>query len=101
VSHLADVATPHSLSSNVSEFYSAHNPEFVGDLPTVSWYSDGLRVFDVSDPARPVPAAGLSSRHGRGAPGQRSATGTIEVVVVGWLARPWRSNFWPLARPPT
>ncbi|MEO6715037.1 MAG: hypothetical protein ABIM89_16645 [Mycobacteriales bacterium] len=52
--HLSDVTTPHSLTGKTDAFYSAHNPEFVGDTLSVSWYSDGVRFFDVSDPRRPV-----------------------------------------------
>jgi len=55
--HLSDVTTPNSRTNSTSGFYSAHNPEFVGDLLTVSWYSDGLRAFDVSNPAAPTPVA--------------------------------------------
>ncbi|MHB8574438.1 MAG: PA domain-containing protein [Dehalococcoidia bacterium] len=45
-------------------FYTIHNPEVVGDLAYLSWYTDGLRVVDVSDPTNPrelaayVPPAG-------------------------------------------
>jgi len=53
ITHLSDVTTPHSLTGRTDAFYSAHNPEFVGDRLTVSWYSDGLRVFDVSNPTAP------------------------------------------------
>ena len=35
-----------------------------------------------------------------GARGRPSSTGTRDVVVVGWLDSPCRSNFWPDARPP-
>lgn len=51
--HLSNVTTPHSLTNKTNAFYSAHNPEFVGSKLYVSWYSDGLRIFDVSDPTRP------------------------------------------------
>jgi hypothetical protein len=34
--------------------YSSHNPTLVGDLAFVTWYSSGLQVFDLSDPAQPV-----------------------------------------------
>lgn len=50
-------------------YYSAHNPVVVGDLAFVSWYSDGLRVFDIADPAAPrelaayVPPAGRNPQH--------------------------------------
>jgi len=51
------VTTPHSLTNSTGGFYSAHNPEFVGNWLTVSWYSDGLCVFDVSDPTAPKSVA--------------------------------------------
>ena len=34
-------------------FYSVHNNVFVGDLEVVSWYSDGVRLVDLSNPRRP------------------------------------------------
>ncbi|MGI8563461.1 MAG: LVIVD repeat-containing protein [Candidatus Dormibacter sp.] len=34
--------------------YTSHNPTVVGDLAFVTWYSSGLQVFDVSNPAQPV-----------------------------------------------
>jgi len=36
-------------------FYSVHNNVFVGDVEIVSWYSDGVRIVDLSDPRRPRP----------------------------------------------
>jgi hypothetical protein len=51
--HLSDFATPHSLTNNTSGFYSAHNPQIRGNTLYLSWYSDGLRVVDISNPARP------------------------------------------------
>ena len=34
-------------------FYSVHNNVFVGDVEVVSWYSDGVRIVDLSRPERP------------------------------------------------
>ncbi len=34
--------------------YTSHNPTIVGDLALVSWYSNGLQVFDLSNPSQPV-----------------------------------------------
>ncbi len=48
--HLSDVTTPHSLTNKTDAFYSAHNPVFLANRLYVSWYSDGLQVFDVSAP---------------------------------------------------
>lgn len=51
--HLSNFATPHSLTNNTSGFYSVHNPQIRGSTLYLSWYSDGLRIVDISNPARP------------------------------------------------
>jgi hypothetical protein len=51
--HLSDFATEHSLTTNTSGFYSAHNPEVRGTTLYLSWYSDGLRIVDISNPSAP------------------------------------------------
>lgn len=69
--HLSDVTTEHSLTTSVSGFYSVHNPQFAGSRLYLSWYSDGLRVFDVSTPTaprevaayRPKPHTGIFTRN--------------------------------------
>jgi hypothetical protein len=33
--------------------YTSHNPTPTADLALISWYSSGLQVFDISDPANP------------------------------------------------
>jgi hypothetical protein len=33
--------------------FTAHNPVAHGDLLFVSWFSDGVRVLDIRDPAAP------------------------------------------------
>lgn len=48
--------------------YTAHNPLIVGDLAFVTWYSGGLQVLDLSDPAQPV-RVGLYVPDGAGAAG--------------------------------
>lgn len=53
LTHLSDVTTPHSLTNKTDGFYSAHNPVFKGSKLYVSWYTDGVRIFDVSSPASP------------------------------------------------
>jgi len=37
--------------------YTIHNPLLVGDTVYASWYTDGVRVIDVSDPTDPVEVA--------------------------------------------
>ena len=46
-----DLATCRSSPAGT---YTSHNPTLVGDLALVTWYSSGLQVFDVSDPAQPA-----------------------------------------------
>jgi hypothetical protein len=40
-----------------SGYFSAHEVVILGDLEYVSWYSDGLRIVDLSDPANPTEVA--------------------------------------------
>jgi hypothetical protein len=40
--------------SSPSGTYTSHNPTPVGDLAFITWYSSGLQVFDISNPAAPV-----------------------------------------------
>jgi len=62
---LAVYQTPNSLAFPAPSegYYTAHNPEVTGDLAVVSWFTDGVRVVDIADPAHPrevaayVPAA--------------------------------------------
>lgn len=47
--------TPNSMSPNRMRKgdYSVHNPLVIGDTLYTSWYSDGVRVADLADPADP------------------------------------------------
>jgi hypothetical protein len=51
--------TPNSagLGAQGSGDYSIHNPFLVGTDVYMSWYSDGVRVVDASDPEHPVEVA--------------------------------------------
>jgi hypothetical protein len=51
--HLSDFATPHSLTNSTSGFYSVHNPQIRGSTLYLSWYSDGLRIVDITNPSVP------------------------------------------------
>lgn len=52
---LATFATANSGDEDVATegWWSAHNPEIRGDTVYASWYRDGLRVIDISDPSSP------------------------------------------------
>lgn len=47
-SNLLQVPNPQSSSGSI-----AHNPFIVGDILMVSYYHDGVQVYDISDPANP------------------------------------------------
>ncbi|HEU0248767.1 MAG TPA: hypothetical protein VFR38_16945 [Gaiellaceae bacterium] len=64
--HLSDVTTPHSLTNKTNGFYSVHNPVFNGDKLYLSWYSDGVRVFDISSPTAPREIAFYKPQPSRG-----------------------------------
>ena len=51
--------TPNTKRCPVQDdgWYTVHNPVVVGNRAYMSWYSDGLRVADVSDPTKPVEVA--------------------------------------------
>jgi hypothetical protein len=63
---IGEYRTPNSMSSGTpsSGDYTIHNPFLVGTDVYISWYSDGVRVVDASDPENPdevaffVPPAG-------------------------------------------
>jgi hypothetical protein len=45
--------TPNSLSTRTDGFYSIHNPLVLGNIAFLSWYTDGLRIVDISKPGAP------------------------------------------------
>ena len=60
---------PATCGSSPVGTYTSHNPTPVGDLALVSWYSSGLQVFDIADPAQPVHLAEFRPQASE--PGQR------------------------------
>jgi hypothetical protein len=62
---IADATAPRQVGSFATEnakrcpaegnrWYSVHNPFVAGDVAYLSWYSDGVRAVDISDPENPV-----------------------------------------------
>ena len=56
---IAEFATAHSTTADGTAigrdgFYSAHDTVLAGSVAVSSWYSDGVRVVDLSDPGNPV-----------------------------------------------
>ena len=56
---IGEYRTPNSLGTDdqAAGDYVIHNPFLVGQTLYVSWYSDGVRVIDVSNPAAPTELA--------------------------------------------
>jgi choice-of-anchor B domain-containing protein len=50
---IARYDTPNSLTTRRDGTYTIHNPFVVGDRAFLSWYSDGIRVLDIGNPAQP------------------------------------------------
>jgi hypothetical protein len=61
---LSDPTQPRQISTFATElsrqcpppddgWYTIHNPFVVGDTAYLSWYADGVRVLDISDPSHP------------------------------------------------
>ncbi|HXM57744.1 MAG TPA: hypothetical protein VOB72_20270 [Candidatus Dormibacteraeota bacterium] len=73
-----DLATCRASPSGT---YTSHNPTIVGDLSLISWYSSGLQVFDVADPARPQRLAELRP--------QGPAPGLRDPQLGATLAMTW------------
>jgi hypothetical protein len=70
--------------------YSVHNAVVKGGLSYASWYSDGVRVVDLSDPARPREIASFVPPPT--SPRQTAATaqgGRRDMPVV-WGVFPWK-----------
>jgi hypothetical protein len=70
--------------------YSVHNAVLKGDLSYASWYSDGVRVVDLSDPAKPREIASFVPPPT--SPRQTAATaqgGRRDMPVV-WGVFPWK-----------
>ena len=56
---IGEYRTPNSIATGnpASGDYTVHNPFVVGTKVYISWYSDGIRVVDASDPTNPVETA--------------------------------------------
>ena len=53
-SNVSDLELISTFNSNVNEFSIAHNLMIKDNLVYLSYYQDGLQVFDISDPSNPI-----------------------------------------------
>lgn len=56
-SNILDLELISTFNSNVNEFSIAHNLMIKDNLVYISYYQDGLQVFDISDPSYPIQIA--------------------------------------------
>jgi hypothetical protein len=104
---LATHGTPRSLVDRAQGpagpgRYSAHNPVVQGDLLFVSWFSDGVRVLDIRDPAAPreiaswVPPPGNASEAVRTYLGEGAQVWGVAIAGDLVVASDINSGLWVL-----
>jgi hypothetical protein len=82
--------------------FSAHNPVVQGDLLFASWFSDGVRVLDIRDPAAPreitawVPPAGTAPEAVRNYLGEGAQVWGVAVDGDLVVASDINSGLWVL-----
>jgi hypothetical protein len=95
----SDMASPRQVGMFATErsqmcpppaegWYTIHNPFVVGNTAYLSWYGDGLRVIDISDPANPRETAFFVPGDTEAAHGQ-SITPQHNEPVEGGAAAVW------------
>jgi hypothetical protein len=88
---IGEYRTPNSIGTNdpAAGDYTIHNPLIVGTDVYISWYSDGIRVVDASDPSEPTEVAWFvpPSANNPVQPSQRGVlTNTTQVWGVAYEA---------------
>lgn len=85
-------ATPNTNNPDVATTgtFSVHNPEVRGNTIYASWYNDGLRVIDISQPSAPRE---IGSWTGAGAPDEAPLVNLWGVAVLGDLILVSDRNF--------
>lgn len=89
---IATFKTPNTTNEAVAldGTWSIHNPEVRGSTVYASWYSDGVRVIDISNPGAPRE---LGFWQGAGAPADAPAVNIWSVVPHGDLLVASDRNF--------
>jgi hypothetical protein len=82
---IGEYRTPNSLGTGAvgAGDYSIHNPLVVGTTLYASWYSDGVRVLDVSDPTSPTEIASFVPPAGQN-PVKPPQRGTLSQMPQVW-----------------
>jgi hypothetical protein len=82
---IGEYRTPNSLGGDdqAAGDYTIHNPFLVGNRVYASWYSDGVRVLDVSTPSAPEEIASFVPPAGQN-PVKPSQRGTLTNTPQVW-----------------
>ena len=82
---IGEYRTPNSLGTDdqAAGDFTIHNPFLVGDRVYASWYSDGVRVIDVSTPSAPKEIASFVPPAGEN-PVKPSQRGTLTNTPQVW-----------------
>jgi hypothetical protein len=82
---IGEYRTPNSRGTNdqAAGDFSIHNNFLVGTDVYISWYTDGVRVVDASDPARPVEVVFFVPPAGNN-PVKPSQRGTLANTTQVW-----------------
>ena len=82
---IGEYRTPNSIGTNdpAAGDYTIHNPLIVGTDVYISWYSDGIRVVDASDPTDPTEVAWFVPPSAKN-PIQPSQRGTLTNAPNVW-----------------
>ena len=84
---VSQFATENSASMRVDGIYTVHNTEVLrGNLLAASWYSDGIRLIDITDPSDPREAGSFVP------PATPDPTGFFPPVTLVWGVWPHRGN---------
>ncbi|MEO1438057.1 MAG: T9SS type A sorting domain-containing protein [Bacteroidota bacterium] len=51
---ISDPTDPNKVGEITSSTATVHNLYIIGDRMYVSWYADGVKIYDVSDPVNPI-----------------------------------------------
>ncbi len=81
---LGDLARPTRVATVTDPDATVHNLYVIGDLAYVSYYTAGFRVYDVSDPTRPVEVGAFDTDPGTG-DGFGGAFGAYPFTSSGYI----------------
>ncbi|MBD80687.1 MAG: hypothetical protein CL840_17365 [Crocinitomicaceae bacterium] len=83
VSDLKNIKLKSTLTSGVDDSSIAHNVIIKGEFAFFSYYADGLQIFDISDPSKPVKTGFYDTHLGKDSIGFHGAWGIYPLLPSG------------------